>query len=128
MENINKKIEKEIGNEIEGVVIRNIETGEQIKLVDKEIYTANLKKHWEFVDKISNKTIKMENGTSCIGIEKVFLSEIESLVLNNFDININTLKKELKNMDRDAKILNIQEKINNISNEFFSEIGSIINK
>ncbi len=98
---INKEFEDIVGHDIEGIVLRDVLSNKQIKLVDKEMFTDLNQFYWKYINYISKgKTPDDKPILDYLeeGIIPHFWKNIISIFeLNNIQNKKDRLDSKLKN-------------------------------
>lgn len=123
IESILKNANFEIGgSEQEGLVLRNLDTGKMIKLVDKDAFTKENKKNWYYME-LATKGVKIDDefvpGITakffdfCASILNIPMLRLKEKFWKNLKAGEYDIKTNIKNyiIDKDIQVPNVAEKL-----------------
>ncbi len=114
---INKEFEDIVGHDIEGIVLRDVLSNKQIKLVDKEMFTDLNQFYWKYINYISKgKTPD----------DKPILDYLEEGIIPHFWKNIISIF-ELNNIQNKKDRLDSKLKNNIIGQSFEKQVDNLLN-
>ncbi len=88
LKSINKKVELDKEQDIEGIVFRDVKSNEMVKLIDRDYFTKINRFLWEPVQKLSRTTGEEK------GIRPQFIKNIESLFGKTYKQILNSYKHQ----------------------------------